>query len=139
MELIVTGVDYAPAELDDQVPFEIKLIRILPGPDRLDYWLGQLASPLFWLRDNQRVSVDHLVIAARWQGTRVAPLIQNLAIGIAYVTDLTLLNDSTLDFSKCQYVAIGIAHETSGNPAPKKPSAILAGTIAPAFGLGKGS
>ncbi len=32
-----------------------------------------------------------------------------LLIGIAYVTDQTVLGDDALDFGKCRYVAIGTA------------------------------
>lgn len=136
MELTVTSVDYAPAELDEQVPFKIKLLRLLPGPDRPDYWLGEMIKPLSWIRDNHRIEVDYVIVCARWQGTEIAPLVQNLPIGIAYVTDLAQVAESSVDFGKCEYVAIGLAHETTGKPEPKRLSNILAGTIGRAFGLG---
>ncbi len=87
MELTVTSVDYAPPELSEQVPFKIKLLRVLPGGDRPDYWLGELTEPLFWLKDHRRIHIDHVVVCARWQGTQIAPFVQHLPIGIAYVTD----------------------------------------------------
>src|ERR1700722_4443218 len=139
MELAVTGVDYAPPELDDQVPFKIKLLRMLPGRDRPDYWLGELAKPLFCLKANHRIQIDHVVVCARWQGTQIEPRVQHLPIGIAYVTDPSQIAADTLDFDKCQYVAIGLAHETSGQPAPTDPTPIQAGTIGRAWGMGKSS
>jgi hypothetical protein len=135
MELTVTGVDYAPPELDEQVPFKITLLRLLPGPDRPDYWLGEMLTPLFWFSDNRRIQVDHVVVCARHQGTWIAPLVENLAIGIAYVTDPAQVTDASVDFAKCKYVAIGTAHETAGKPAPPEPGKNLAGRIGRTFGL----
>jgi hypothetical protein len=137
MELTVTSVDYAPPELDQQVPFKIVSLRMLPGPDRSDYWLGELSAPLFWMRDNHRVPIDHVVVCARWQGTQIAPCVQHLPIGIAYVTDPSQVAADRLDFDKCHYIAIGLAHETSGQEAPAGPSPIQAGTIGRAWGKGQ--
>ncbi len=114
MELTVTGVDYAPPELDQQVPFKVKLLRLIPGLDRPDYWLGEVLRPLLWIKNNQRIEITHLILCARWQGTRIEPDVHDLPIGIAYVTDPSQLNDPSVDFEKCAYVAIGFAHETSG-------------------------
>lgn len=121
MELTVTGVDYAPPELNEQVPFKIKLLRPIPGDDRPDYWLGEVLPPLLWIKDNHRIEINHLIICARWQGTRIEPHVQDLPIGIAYITDPTQLADPTVHFEKCNYVAIGFAHETSGNDNPPDP------------------
>jgi hypothetical protein len=139
MELAVTVVDYAPPELNEQVPFKIKLLRMLPGQDRPDYWLGELAKPLFWLKANHRIQIDHVVVYARWQGMQIEPRVQHLPIGIAYVTDPSQVAADTLDFDKCQYVAIGLAHETSEQPSPTDPTPIQAGTIGGAFGTGQSS
>ena len=121
MELTVTGVDYAPPELNEQVPFKIKLLRPIPGHDRPDYWLGEVLPPLLWIKNSRRIEINHLIICARWQGTRIEPHVQDLPIGIAYVTDPTQLADPTVRFEKCDYVAIGFAHETSGNDAMPGP------------------
>ena len=114
MELTVTDVDYAPPELYEQVPLKIRLLRILPGPDRPDYWLGEMLSPLIWIQGDSRVPIDHVIISARHQGARIAPFVQNLSIGIAYVTDPSQVTSETIDFKKCKYVAIGMASETTG-------------------------
>jgi len=124
MKLTVTSVDHEPSELTEQVPFKVKLLRRLPGPDRPEYWLGEMLKPLFWINDNQRVQIDHVVLWARWQDTQIAPFVRYLPIGIAYVTDPTQLTDDAVSFEKCKYVAIGVAHET------------LAGRIGRLFGLG---
>ena len=136
MELTVTSVDYAPPELDEQVPFKVKLVRMLPGSDRPDYWLGELSKPLFWIKDNHCIRIEHIVVCARWQGTQIEQRVQHLPIGIAYVTDRSQVTADTLDFAKCEYVAIGLAHETSQLPAPTASTPIQAGTIGRAFNKG---
>jgi len=134
MELHVTSVDYAPEELHDQVPLVFELLREIPGSDRPDYWIGRCKKPIQWIDGNKEIT--HVVIAARWEGTRIEPHVENLPIGISYVTDDSVLTDEVLDFDKCSYVAIGISHETAGDPPPKKHEGILAGTIGRFFDKG---
>jgi hypothetical protein len=137
MELTVTSVDYAPPELDEQVPFKVRLLRLIPGPDRPDYWLGEVVQKLRWIKDNRQIEISHVIVCARWQGTRIEPHVSDLPIGIAYLTDPTQLSDGTLHFEKCEYVAIGVAHETSGEKSPPSPiNEIQAGRIGRAFGRG---
>ena len=137
MKLTVTSVDYNPPELNEQVPFSFKLLRMIPGPDRPDYWLGLLDRPLSWIDGNQERVVKHVIVCARWQGTQIGALVQNLPVGVAYVTDATQVDDPSVSFDKCRYIAIGIAHETEGRPAPQGQGPTMAGRIARAFGFGK--
>lgn len=137
MQLTITTVDYAPEDLYEQVPFVVDLIRQVPGDDRPDYWVGALHVPIRWLVDNHVREVTHLVVAARWQGTEIAPGAENLPVGIAYVTDPSVLNDEHLDLAKCAYVAIGISTETGGGAKPTPLKEILSGRIARGFGTGK--
>jgi len=113
--------------LNEQVPFKIKLLHMLPGQDRPDYWLGELLKPLFWLKDDRRIQVEYVVVCARWQGTQIEQSVQQLPVGIAYATDHSQVTTDTLDFAKCEYLAIGLAHETSTQPAPTAPTPIQAG------------
>jgi len=136
MTLSVTMVDHAPNDLYGQVPFVVDLLRKIPGDDRSDYWLGKVRQPINWLVDNLPREVTHLVIAARWEGTRIEPGVERLPIGIAYITDLSLLTDQHLDLGKCSYVAIGLCTETSGGNEPQPSNKIQGGTIARAFGTG---
>jgi hypothetical protein len=129
MELTISDVDYAPEDLPEQTPFVVDLVREMPGDDRPDYWLGTLRTPIRWLHKNHERHITHLILAARWEGTRIEPGVKSLPVGIAYVTDQSLLNDSRLEFSKCAYVAIGISHDTSGERPVERPGEILAGTI----------
>lgn len=107
--MTISGVDYAPDDLYEQTPIEVNLLREIPGKDRPDYWLGELVKPLRWAEKQQMIT--HLILAARWAGTRIDTSMKSLPVGIAYVTDQTLLEDSELDFKKCAYVAIGTVKE----------------------------
>lgn len=111
----------------------------MPGPDRPDYWLGEVESPLKWIVENIEREVTHLIIAARWVGTQIEPHVENLPIGFAYVTDVSQINEPSVDFNKCKYVAIGLATEIEGGNKPEQLTQILAGNIARAFGMGSKS
>jgi len=136
MDVAVSSVDYNPPELAEQVPFTFTLLRMLPGEDRQDYWLGELRRPLQWVDDNIERSVAHVIICARWVGTQIEEGFANLPINIAYVTDPAQVTDPKVSFGKCRYVAIGIATDVGhGQPAPKL-NGILTGNIARGFGFG---
>lgn len=136
MDLTIESVDYAPADLYDQQPFSASLLRQLAGPDQPDYWLAALHQPLSWSKAGQQHEITHLVLAARWEGTKIAAGATNLPVGIAYVTDATLLDDARLDFRKCEYVAIGIASDSTNGRRTRPLTEIISGTIARLFGLG---
>ena len=138
MRLSIVSVDDAPEELHKQCPIEIDLIRELPGPDRSDYWLGKANRPIRWMVDNLEHAVTHVVLAARWQGTRIEAGVENLPVGIAFVTDNAALTEANLDLKMCRYVAIGIASETLGEEDSQSPTEIKAGRIARALGTGDG-
>ncbi len=108
MKITIHSVDYAPDELYDQVPIVARLTRELRGDDRPDYWLGELARPLLWASPQGNRTVHHIVVAARWVGTRIEPGAE-LPVGIAYVTDVAQLMEDRLDVKKTAYVAIGMA------------------------------
>ncbi|MDA3891569.1 MAG: hypothetical protein PF517_07895 [Salinivirgaceae bacterium] len=136
MELTITEVDYSPEELHEQTPIIVKLLREITGEDRDDYWLGKVIKPIRWINENLETEITHIVVASRWQGTFIEPKVKNLPIGISYVKDLSVLDDEVLDFNKCEYVAIGISHETSDDPQIKKRKKTLSGTIGRFFGTG---
>jgi hypothetical protein len=139
MEVVVTSIDYNPPELTDQLPFSFALVRMMPGPDRPDYWLGRLREPLRWIDDNFEKFIEHVVVCARWAGTQIVPGFSNLPINLAYVIDPSLLDDEVLVFEKCRYVATAIASDVAENPNSDKLTEIIAGNIARAFGFGKRS
>jgi hypothetical protein len=111
MKINVTSVDHAPSELEGRTPFHVELMRKIPGSDRPDYWLGVAAQPIRWLKEGREVQVTRIVVSAPWQGTQVGPGMKQMPIGIAYVTDSSILDDSFLDFKECAHVAIGVADE----------------------------
>lgn len=120
----------------DQTPLVVHLIREIAGDDRPDYWLGEVKTPIRWIHENHEKQITHIVLATRWEGTRIEPNAKDLPVGIAYVTDQALLDDSELDLKKCSYVAIGFSHETGGGKPIKENENILAGTIGKLFGMG---
>lgn len=108
MEILVDDVDYAPSDLERQTPFRARLIRQLPGSDRPDYWLAELAEPISWRRGFKIHVIRHIVVAARWVGGEIRAG-ATLPIGIAYVTDDTLVESPTFEARMSEYVAIGMA------------------------------
>ena len=129
MQLTITSVDYAPEELDEQIPIVVNLQRQISGNDRPDYWLGEVKSPIRWMNENHELRITHLVLTARWAGTSIEPGVKDLPVGIAYVTDETLLEDEKLDLKKCIYIAIGVLSESGGGEPAKKNGTPLSGTI----------
>ena len=94
MQLTITSVDYAPEELDEQIPIVVNLQRQISGNDRPDYWLGEVKSPIRWMNENHELRITHLVLTARWVGTSIEPGVKELPAGIAYVIDETSLENS---------------------------------------------
>jgi hypothetical protein len=138
VELTISSVDHAPGDLTDQVPLRVALLRQLPGPDRPDYWLGAFCEPVRWVSDHEGFfEITHVVLTARWQGTSIGPGCTSLPVGIAYVVDMSLLDDDTLDFAKCRYVAIGIVDDTTAGRPVAPLTSVLAGNIARLFGTGR--
>jgi hypothetical protein len=136
MRVAIDNID-GPRQLAAKAPVLAQLLRQLPGPDRPDYWVAELDPPLTIVIDNHDREITHLVLAARWVGTAIGSGMTHLPVGIAYVTDSSVLTDQQLSFSKCQYVAIGTASEVSGDKPTGKLRDVMAGHIAAAFGLGK--
>ena len=46
------------------------------------------------MNENRELRITHLVLTARWVGTSIEPGVKELPVGIAYVTDETLLENS---------------------------------------------
>lgn len=111
MKLVIHDVDYAPEDLYSLAPIQLDLIRQIPGSDRPDYWIGRLESSIYWAEGKTSAlqRIDYLIVCARWVGTQIGFDFRSLPVGIAFVTDETVLGDSTLDFAKLRYVAIGTA------------------------------
>lgn len=113
MRVRISNIDYAPKDLYSQTPFEAHIIRRISGSDRPDYWVAELTSPLQWEQNGKKREVSHLVLAAQFVGDQMTRGIKDRPVGIAYVTDQSLLKDEKLAFQKCEYVAIGIIEDIS--------------------------
>jgi hypothetical protein len=135
MQLTIESID-GPKELAAAAPLNVELVRQIPGPDRPDYWIAALKTPVRVILNNHDRDITHLTLAARWEGTTIAPGAKHLPVGIAYVLDSSVLSDARLDFAKCLYVAIALASDTTSTASTPLHD-ILVGTIGRAFGLGK--
>ena len=99
--------DYEPEDLKAQLPCVITLIREMPGIDRTDYWLAKTEKQIEY---NDKV-IDYVIVAARFVGVTIKKGCGHVLLGMAYVTDMSLLDDEKLDFNKWEYVAICSADE----------------------------
>ena len=108
MQLTITYLDDSP-KLKADLPLVIDLIRMLPGPDRPDYWLAKLHQPVCWSVGGQRREVTHLVVATRFVGARIRPGVGRVLINIACVIDPSLLDDASLEFAKAIPIDFGEA------------------------------
>jgi hypothetical protein len=109
MKVLVRSIDTGPTDLEHQLPFQATLLREIAGRDRPDYWLAQLDAPLRWAQPERHYEITHIILATRAVDDRITADMRNTGVGIAYVIDMTLLQDEQIDFSKCSYVAIGFA------------------------------
>lgn len=99
--------DYAPQDMEKQLPIVCNLIRTIPGKDRPDYWLAKCESSIRY----ENTNVNYLIIAPRLAGQEIRKGMGTIALGVAYVTDESLIHDDTLSFEKCRYVAVCNAEE----------------------------
>lgn len=102
MRVKIINCDYAPTDMAEQLPIACELMRKIPGSDRDDYWLAKCEKAV---RYGEK-KIDYLVLATRFVGQTLENSRGLTALGVAYVTDQSLLQDTRLDFSKCVYVAI---------------------------------
>ena len=85
---------------------------MLPGPDRPDYFLGHCQPAINWFDDGTPKEIQYLVLCARYVGAKIEPRVSRLAVGIAFVTDESILDDEQLELSKVRYSAIGLVTDT---------------------------
>lgn len=108
IKLRLINCDYAPADMEEQLPISCQLMRMIPGNDRLDYWLAKCDRPVKY----GKTIVNYLVLAPRFVGSKIEKGIGSIVINVAYVTNESIIEDSALDFDKCKYVAICDAVES---------------------------
>lgn len=99
--------DYAPQDMESQLPITCSLLKMIPGKDRPDYWLAKCERPIKF----ETTDINYLILAPRFVGAEMKKGMGSIFLGVAYVTDETLTQDTTLDFNKCKYVAVCTAKE----------------------------
>lgn len=107
MILHLIDCDYAPEDMETQLPITCALVRMIPGSDRTDYWLAKCEKSVIYENEN----VNYLIIASRFVGEKIEKGMGCIVVGVAYVIDETLVQDTELNFDKCRYVAICTAKE----------------------------
>lgn len=113
MQLTITLLDEASPELEAQLPLVVELLKKLPGPDRPDYWIGALMSPLRWKDGGEARECTHVALCTRVRGESIEMGMRSRALEIYAVTDRSLLFDGLCEPGKRRYAAIGFADETS--------------------------
>lgn len=88
--------------MQGQLLISCQLIRMIPGNDRPDYWLAKCDCPVKY----GETIVNYLVLAPRFVGSKIEHGMGSIVIGVAYVINESIIEDSTLNFDKCKYVAI---------------------------------
>lgn len=102
IKLKLIDCDYAPKDMSEQLPIECLIERTIPGSDRPDYSIAVCKTPIYY--DGQ--TIKYLVAAPRFKGEYINKNTREITLGVAYVTDDSLINDKVLSFEKCKYVAI---------------------------------
>ena len=120
----IDSVDVGPPELAAQLPVRAELRRVIPGPDRPDYCLAVLDTPLVFRPSGEfdlaRTTADFLrqddagpfiyihavIVAARTAGEQLHPGMKDFPVALAYVIDNTIGRDELVDFAKLHYAAV---------------------------------
>lgn len=102
IKLRLIDCDYAPEDMEKQLPVSCQLIRMIPGNDRPDYWIAKCDRSIKY-GDS---TIKYLVLAPRFVGAKIEKGMGTIAVNVAYVIDETITQDTTLNFDKCRYVAI---------------------------------
>lgn len=93
-------------------PMSVRIIRRLNSEDGAEYWLGELPSKIAYEKAGRTISVKYAVVAPGWQGMSFVDAFEDGRVNLAYVTDETLLQDTSMDFAKADYVAFGSGRVT---------------------------
>jgi hypothetical protein len=110
LRLRVDQLDFADEALVAQAPFGCMYERVLRAPDGDDnYVLFRLDVPI----ESKERQVHHVVLGARFVGTRIQAGVRDLAVNIALVTDDSVLKASTYRFEQGNFAAVGSATDIS--------------------------
>lgn len=139
----IDSIDVGPDELAAQLPASGQLLRFIAGPDRPDYLLAELDTPISHtttLDDLRAAGVDlarvdtavvgatadgsvtltvrALVMASRITGQRVHRGMQGLQVNVAYTLTDAVLSADQLEFALCLPVAVGFITDRDPPPTP---------------------
>ena len=117
MRLKITLADYPPEGLSEQAPFEAVLLREIPGRG---CWVAYLPKPLRLSRHGAATPVTHLILEARWVGTRIGRGIRDMPVNISHVADESVWDGAWFDFRKCESLAVGMVSDITGTAARDK-------------------
>ena len=105
-QYVLHDLDNGPESLRTELPIKVNFLRMIAGPDRPDYSLFELDHSVEHQKDGETLTISHVVLAPRMVGQSIEANVENLGVGVAFVTDESLLEDKRLDFNKADYVAI---------------------------------
>jgi hypothetical protein len=135
MDLIIRSMKYAKGNKSDRIPLRVTLLRQFPGPDRPDYWIGEVKEPFEWTsKEDGQLTITHLVLASQWEDTGVSEGVARLPVGVAFVVDPSLLDDEDLHIEKIRFVAHGVADDPEAVDPVESLVSRVTGTIAGMFG-----
>ncbi len=133
------GLPYAITELQSQLPVAGRVARQMAGPDRSDYFLVVVDTPLrfhpsptfdwsrtqpeFHGRDDAGAFlwVSAVVVCSLFAGTHLYNGMRSFPVRVALVVDNTLGNDERLSFEKCEYAAQGFVSDLPGREPVSEP------------------
>ena len=95
-------------------PFAVTLLHRLASTDGAEYWLARPELPIDRPSAGGSIKVNHVIVSPGWQGMSFEKPFQKARVNLAYVTDDAQLAQSTIDFSKCDYVAYGTGSIVNG-------------------------
>jgi hypothetical protein len=110
-DIEISSISKGPKELTYQLPIAAKVIQQIPGKDRPDYFVAELEKSIFWVDEKKNINteISYVVIASKKKSQSVESSMKDVILAIAYVTDESVLSDTTLSFKKCTYIADGVA------------------------------
>jgi hypothetical protein len=88
-------------------PMRIQLIRHLKSQDGAEYWLGKPEQAIFYPRASGPITINYVVVSPGWVGCSLKIGFTDKRINLAYVVDPSQVGEDSIDFAKCDYVAIG--------------------------------
>src|SRR5277367_975314 len=65
--------DQVPADLFDQLPLEVSLLREILGPEREVYWLAEASRLIAWSRAGHDAPVSYVILAPMFSGDFIRP------------------------------------------------------------------